>query len=1163
MPTLKERYGPTALIAGASEGLGAAWAQALAAHGFNLILIARRSEPLAEITRDLTQKFSVAVLPLAIDLAAEDAAAQIIAATVDQPIGLLVCNAAASQIGPFLAADTATHQRIAAVNMLTPLKLIKHFGGQMTARRAGGIVLMSSIAGLQGSGYLAAYAATKSFLRTLAESLWYEWRPYHVDVIACCAGAIATPNYLNTNPGHASPLEPKPQKPEAVVAECLSRIGTTPSFVSGTANKLVTFMMQHLLTKKTAIRMMSNGLKKMYGLPLILVLLFNHACNGPNTTGTSAIPDTLAGLPFRNPNLPIDQRVDDLVTRMTLEEKIGQMMNAAPAIPRLGVPEYNWWNECLHGVARAGLATVFPQAIGLAAAWDEDMHYRMATAISDEARAKHHESVRKGKRLIYQGLTFWSPNINIFRDPRWGRGQETYGEDPFLTGRLAVRFIQGLQGDDPKYFKTIATVKHFAVHSGPEPERHFFDARPDERDFRETYLPQFEMGIKEGKAYSVMCAYNRLYGQACCGSSRLLTSILRNEWGFQGYVVSDCGAIDDIYEHHKIVATPEEAGAIAVKSGCDLECATTFTHLKDAVAKGIISEKSIDTAVKRLFTARMKLGMFDPADSVKYASIPYSVVDSRKHRDLALEAARKSIVLLKNDHNALPLKTALRTIAVIGPNADDPSMLLGNYNGLPSHAVTPLEGIRTKLGAARVLYAKGCDLAEGLPAFIRVPANALSHNGAPGLQANYFNNSAFTGSPLFSNTDSVLDANWGDGAPRGDMDDDNFGVKYTGELTPDHSGVYQLGVITTCKVKLYLDDSLIAFTSYHFRDEYNDPRLRKSISLTLQANRKYRLRADVSESYGDARVQLVWWRQETSRTRQLKAEALAIARKADAVVLCMGLSARLEGEEMDVNIDGFKSGDRTSLDLPKIQEDLIRTIAATGKPVVLVLLNGSAVSVNWEDRHLPAIVEAWYPGQAGGTAIADVLFGDYNPAGRLPVTFYTSAGDLPAFGDYAMAGRTYRYYKGHTLYPFGYGLSYTTFHYDSLQLTAMAATSSAVQPSSTPPTVKPGDSLHLTVRVTNTGQLEGDEVAQLYVSALDSKVPVPIRSLRGFQRIHLQPGQTTTLHFTVAPDAFTVINDQMQRVPLTGKYSLAVGGSQPDNPRPSTSNSISTIITMP
>jgi beta-glucosidase len=877
-------------------------------------------------------------------------------------------------------------------------------------------------------------------------------------------------------------------------------------------------------------------------LPVLLACLIsgNNACH-PSAAGSAKLSD----LPFMDPDLPVDQRVDDLVGRMTLDEKIGQMMNAAPAIPRLGIPEYNWWNECLHGVARAGLATVFPQAIGLAAAWDQDMQFRIATAISDEARAKHHDFVRKGKRLIYEGLTFWSPNVNIFRDPRWGRGQETYGEDPYLTGRLAVQFVKGLQGDDPHYFKTIATVKHFAVHSGPEPERHFFDARADERDFRETYLPQFEMAIKEGKAYSVMCAYNRFRGEPCCSSNELLTTILRKEWAFPGYVVSDCGAIDDIYEHHKVVATPEEAGALAVKAGCDLECATTYTHLKEAVQKKLITEQELDVAVKRLFTARFRLGMFDPPERVKYASIPYSVVDSKEHRELALEAARKSIVLLKNEHNLLPLKKSIGRLAVIGPNADQWSMLLGNYNGLPSKAYTPLEGIRDRLGDAHVLYARGCELAEGLPAFERIPAGRLSHDGHPGLQTDYYPNKERSGSILFSETDSVLDAIWGDGAPRKDMNEDDFGVRWQGEITPDHTGSYQLGIITTCKVNLYLNDSLIANTSYHFRDEFNDPRLRNSKPLLLHAGKKYRLRVEAGESYGDARVQLVWSWQQPNRNEALLKEALATARQADAVVLCMGLSARLEGEEMDVDIAGFKGGDRTTMDLPGVQENLIRKIAALGKPVVLVLLNGSALSVNWEDQHLPAILETWYPGQAAGPAIADVLFGDYNPAGRLPVTFYTSLKDLPDFGDYAMAGRTYRYFKGRVLYPFGYGLSYTSFRYTNLQLEQ-------------PP--HSGDSVRLSVTVTNSGPREGDEVAQLYVAAKNATVPVPIRSLWGFQRIHLQPGESRTLHFTVSPQAFTVIDDAMRRVPLPGAFDCSVGGGQPDSPRPATSNTITTTI---
>jgi beta-glucosidase len=439
---------------------------------------------------------------------------------------------------------------------------------------------------------------------------------------------------------------------------------------------------------------------------------------------------------FLDPDLSTEERVNDLVSRMTLDEKISQMMNQAPAIERLGVPEYNWWSEGLHGIARAGLATVFPQAIGLAASWDEQMMFDVSTVISDETRAKHHEFARKNKRFLFQGLTLWSPNINIFRDPRWGRGQETYGEDPYLTGRLGVQFIKGLQGDDSTYFKTIATVKHFAVHSGPEPERHEFDAKANEKDFYETFFPQFEMGIKEGKAYSAMCAYNRLNGEACCGSSHLLTDILRKEWGFKGFIVSDCDAITDIYAHHKIVATPEEAAALAVKSGTDLECGKTFASLKLAVEKKLLTEAEIDVAVKRLFTARFKLGMFDPPEKVKYANIPYSVVDNKEHKQLSLDAARKSIVLLKNENNTLPLKKNVGTVAVIGPNSDQWLMLLGNYNGVPSSAVTPLAGIKQKLPNSKILFAQGCELAEGMPMFYTIPEKVLlTEDGKQGIKA--------------------------------------------------------------------------------------------------------------------------------------------------------------------------------------------------------------------------------------------------------------------------------------------------------------------------------------------------------------------------------------------------------------------------------------------
>lgn len=836
-------------------------------------------------------------------------------------------------------------------------------------------------------------------------------------------------------------------------------------------------------------------------------------------------------LPFWNPDLGLDERVNDLVSRMTLEEKIGQIMNAAPAIERLGIPEYNWWNECLHGVARAGLATVFPQAIGLGAMWDEELMFRISSAISDEARAKHHEFVRKGKRYIYQGLTFWSPNINIFRDPRWGRGQETYGEDPFLTGRLAVQFIKGLQGNDPKYFKTIATVKHFAVHNGPEPLRHSFDATTSERDFRETYLPQFEMGIKEGNAYSVMCAYNRYEGEACCGSSRLLTDILRNEWGFTGYVVSDCGAIRDIYKYHNIVETPEEAAALAVKSGTDLECATTYESLGKAVQKDLITEDEISVAVKRVFKARFKLGMFDPPEMVSYSQIPYSVLDNDEHKMLALKAAQESIVLLKNENNLLPLQKDIKTIAVIGPNSDDWLMLLGNYNGVPSDPVTPLRGIKEKLPDAEILYSQGSELAEGIPAYETIPTHALLHgDNEQGLIADFYNNKDMKGPVLYSTVDRYIKESWGDKAPREDMDEDNFSVVWTGYITPDKTGKYSLGVITTCNTNLYLNEQEIVNTSYHFRDEYGDPRLKKSIPIDLKAGEKYSIKLTARESYGDAQIKLVWAKAKRNSEEELRKEAVNIAKRSDAVIMCMGLTARLEGEEMDIEIDGFDRGDRTRLTLPDVQQRLIKEVQSLGKPTVLVLLNGSAVAVNWEDENIPAIIEAWYPGQAAGTAIADVIFGDYNPAGRLPVTFYKSVKDLPPFEQYEMTNQTYRYFSGEPLYPFGYGLSYTSFKYDNLNISDV---------------ISAGDSLDISVDIKNSGRLDGDEVVQVYISKLDSPVKTPIRSLAGFKRIHLQAGESKTINFTLPHSAFSILNKNNEREILPGSFEISVGGGQP------------------
>jgi len=788
---------------------------------------------------------------------------------------------------------------------------------------------------------------------------------------------------------------------------------------------------------------------------------------------------------YKNPSAPTEQRIDDLVSRMTLEEKISQLMNDSPAIDHLSIPAYNWWNECLHGVARAGRATVFPEAIGLAATWDTDLIFRVSTAISDEARAKHHEALRRNEHSIYEGLTFWTPNINLFRDPRWGRGMETYGEDPYLTGRMAVAFIKGLQGDDPKYLKTVATAKHYAVHSGPESTRHTFDAVVSDADLYDSYLPHFEAAIKDGGAYSVMCAYNSVDGKPACANPMLLEDILRKKWGFQGYVVSDCGAIDDIYRRHKFVPTAAEGVALAVKAGTDLTCGTEYTNLLPAVRQGLISEAEIDVSLKRLLRARFRLGMFDPPEMVKYAQIPYSVNDSPAHRELALETARKSIVLLKNDRQTLPLKKSLKTVAVIGPNADDLDVLLGNYNGIPTAPITPLAGIRAKLGANKVIFARGSDLAANVPNFEAVPASALSLTGEYYASCDFDNKphrprqrtpqSPVT-IPLFTRPDAQIDFQWWEASPRADLNPDDFGVSWSGFLTAPATGTYQLGAIGMNAWELFFDNKqLVTFSNIHEASYRCAP-------VELKAGQRYPIRLDYHEFSNDASIKLVWSRPGSPSI----SGAVAAAKKSDAVILVLGLSPRLEGEEMKVPVEGFSGGDRISLDIPRAQEDLMEAVAAVGKPTVLVFLNGSAVSVNWAAQHIPAIVEAWYPGQAGGAAIADVLFGDYNPSGRLPITFYKSAADLPPFDDYSMKGRTYRFFTGQPLYPFGHGLSYTTFAYRNL---------------------KPDS-----VEVENTGTRAGEEVVQIYIN----------HALANFQRVSLRPKERKTVHFPKTTGEITI-----------------------------------------
>jgi beta-glucosidase len=845
-----------------------------------------------------------------------------------------------------------------------------------------------------------------------------------------------------------------------------------------------------------------------------------------------------ATLSFRDPALPIDARIDDLVGRLTLDEKVSLMIERAAPVERLGIPAFPWWNEALHGVARAGRATVFPQAIGLAAAWDEGLMLRVATAISDEARAMHNASVARGKRNLYQGLVFWSPNINIVRDPRWGRAQETYGEDPFLTGAIGTAFVRGMQGDDPRYLKTVATAKHYAVHSGPEPLRHTFDARPSEADFRETYLAAFRDLVVDGKAESVMCSYNAVRGQPACGSDELLGQVLRKEWGFSGYVVSDCGAVIDIHQGHKARKTAAEGAAMALLAGTDLECGSgswepgspdSFEALREAVAQGLVRESDVDGALRRLLRAQMRLGVYDPPERLPWAGYTYeTVVGSEKHRRLALDAARASMVLLKNEGATLPLPKGLGSIAVIGANADDAEVLVGNYSGTPVAPVTVLAGIRAAAGAGtKVTHARGGPLAVELPDLRVVPAEALSTGSGrerkPGLAGAYYRGH-FDGPPVLTRVDAAVDFDWADRAPEPSLDDDSFSVRWAGELTAPATGRYTIAMRCTTQCRVFLGDMPIG------QGRSDHETALASGGVTLRKGVAYPIRLELEHEKYDAVAELLW--QTPGEGRDEVAEAVAAARAADAVVMVLGLSSRLEGEEMPIRIEGFAGGDRTSLDLPKVQQDLLQRVveAASGKPVVMVLLNGSALALDWADRHVPAILEAWYPGEAGGTAVADVLFGNASPAGRLPVTFYRSVDQLPPFDDYSMKGRTYRYFTGAPVYPFGHGLSYSRFAYAKLNV---------------PKSAPVGAPVSVSVEVRNSGAVAADEVVQLYVSDLEASGPVPTRALKGFRRVSLRPGEKQAVRFSLDERAFSLIAPDGRRVVEPGRFTIAVGGKQP------------------
>jgi len=691
---------------------------------------------------------------------------------------------------------------------------------------------------------------------------------------------------------------------------------------------------------------------------------------------------------YKNQSLSFEERAADLVSRMTVEEKTTQMLFNAPAIPRLGIPSYNWWNEALHGVARAGAATVFPQAIAMAAAFDEELVLKVADVVSTEGRAKYHEFQRKGDHDIYKGLTFWSPNINIFRDPRWGRGHETYGEDPYLTGKLGAAFVKGIQGNDKKYLKAAACAKHFAVHSGPEDERHSFDAIASKKDLRETYLPAFKKCVQEAKVEAVMGAYNRTNGEPCCGSKTLLKDILRDEWGFNGHVTSDCWAIKDFHEGHGVTRTAPESVALAVNNGCDLNCGNMYLNLQLAYKEGLVDEAAIDRSVIRLMTTRMKLGMFDDDRNVPYSAIPYELNACREHEAFALEVSKKTMVLLKNKNNILPLdKNKIKSIAVIGPNANSREVLKGNYNGTAARFVTVLEGVQDAVGKdTRVYYSEGCHL---------------------------------------------------------------YKEKVEG----------------------------LAYS----RDRF--------------------------------------------------AEAVAAAERSDCVIMCLGLDPTIEGEEGDASNE-YSSGDKKHLNLPGLQQELLEAVHAAGKPVILVLLSGSALAVTWADKNVDAIIQAWYPGAQGGNALASLLFGDYSPSGRLPVTFYRTTEELPDIHDYSMENRTYKYMKNEALYPFGYGLGYTSFEYGDIALSTRQ--------------IKSGEALSCSVKVKNTGKYESGETVQLYLKDVKASVRVPRWQLRGIANIQLQPGEEKEVDFVLSPEDMMLIDESGSSILEPGMFEVYIGGSQPD-----------------
>lgn len=824
--------------------------------------------------------------------------------------------------------------------------------------------------------------------------------------------------------------------------------------------------------------------------------------------------------PYKNVSLSPEERAADLVSRLTLEEKVALMQNASPAVPRLGIKPYEWWNEALHGVGRAGLATVFPQSIGMGASFDDELLYQVFTAVSDEARAKTRLARAENSYKRYQGLTFWTPNINIFRDPRWGRGQETYSEDPFHTGQMGMAVVRGLQGpEDSKYDKTHACAKHFAVHSGPEWNRHSFDAKNiSPRDLWETYLPAFKDLVQKAKVKEVMCAYNRYEGDPCCGSDRLLMQILRDEWGFEGIVVSDCWAIRDFFTkgHHETHKDRDDASAAAVLSGTDLECGSSYKGLVDAVEKGYIKETDIDRAVTRLMKARFELGEMDP--STPWDTIPESVINSPKHQKLALEMARKSIVLLENENNILPLKKS-QTIALIGPNANDSVMQWGNYNGFPGHTVTLLEAMKKYVPADKFIYAPACDrTAEST--FVSL-FNQCGTDKGQGFDARFWSNNQFEGTPVATirQTTPVMFTTDGATAVAPGVPLTNFSGIYRATFRPQESGQVDFRIKMRGAYSLLIDGKEVA------KDEGAIKQTTVFYSMNAQAGKAYDIELRYRHIEKSANLSF-----DMGASRSVDIAALLkTVERADVVVFAGGIAPSLEGEEMPVSVPGFRGGDREDIQLPAVQRRVVKALKDAGKRVVFVNFSGSAMGLVPESRNCEAVVQAWYPGQAGGTAIADVLMGYYNPAGRLPVTFYRDIKQLPDFQDYSMSGRTYRYFLGNPLYPFGYGLSYTTFAYGKAKLSREA--------------MPKNGSVTISIPVKNSGKLTGEEVVQVYIRRVDD-VEGPIKSLKAFKRISLKPGQATMVALELPAERFECFDagSNVMRV-IPGKYEIMYGSS--------------------